>query len=92
MAGKENKSRTIVGGGELMGQRRIGNIRVAVWKNGDNISIQLQKGYKKPGDTEWTNLSLTVFPNELEHITTLLDVAAEKVKEITPETAAMDTM
>ena len=56
----------VKGKGEVQQRCRLHNISSTVWKNGENVSCQLQKGFKRQGDDEWTNVNVTFFPYEIK--------------------------
>lgn len=86
---KETKSRVIKGDGAQIGIHRVGNINAQVWANpveGEDgkdgtvsHSVSLQKGFRRPGDSNWTNYRITFFPGELDAAIQCLQAAKKKM-------------
>ncbi|WP_139020720.1 hypothetical protein [Bradyrhizobium sp. ORS 285] len=53
---------------------RIGSVKTAVWKNGDKMSVTIEKSYKKEGTWEKTN---TLFHDDVACAIKALEHAEE---------------
>ena len=78
-----NTDRTVTGAGEQLGKHRIHNISTTLWRNGQNVSVTLQKGYKRKNEEQWQNVNMSIFPHEIDSVIMCLQAAKAKMESIT---------